>query len=94
MGEFKAVSDIDATVITLDEGEKGGRMTGPKEDDSVLKRRRTIKLGDIATIKDDFKEKTSYSRYNGKENVSVAIQRQAEANTIRTVQKVLGNLRR
>ncbi|MDD5680294.1 MAG: efflux RND transporter permease subunit [Candidatus Omnitrophica bacterium] len=93
MGEFKAVSDINATVVTLDEGEENGSAE-KREDESVLKRRRAIKLNDIAVIKDSFKEKTSYSRYNGKENVSIAIQRQAEANTIQTVQKVMKELKR
>ncbi|MDP3790128.1 MAG: efflux RND transporter permease subunit, partial [Candidatus Omnitrophota bacterium] len=92
MGEFKAISDIDATVITLDEGDESG-YTQNREDDSALKRRRAIKLSDIATIKDGFKEKASYSRYDGKENVSVAVQKQAEANTIRTVQRILKELK-
>jgi hydrophobic/amphiphilic exporter-1 (mainly G- bacteria), HAE1 family len=93
MGEFKAVSDIDATVITIDDEQKND-YTAKRDDENALKRRRAIKLSDIAVIKDSFKEKTSYSRYNGKENVSVAIQRQAEANTILTVQKVMKELKK
>jgi len=94
MGEFKAVSDIDSTVVTIDDDEKSGYIPSRSDNESALKRRRAIKLSDIAAIKDGFKEKTSYSRYNGKENVSVAIQRQAEANTIQTVQKVLKELKK
>ena len=54
--------------------------------------KRLIMLKDIAEIKDTVKEQTSISRYNGKENVSVAIQKQAGYNTIRVVADVLKRL--
>jgi HAE1 family hydrophobic/amphiphilic exporter-1 len=88
IGEFNAVSEIDSIVIGIDKSEEE-RYGLESERESALRKRRLIKLSDVATIKDGFRERASYSRYNGKENVSVAIQKQAEANTIRTVQKVL-----
>ncbi len=91
IGEFTTVSEIESTVIATDEGGKYEKRIRP-EDDSTAKKRKLIKLSDIAVIKDSFKERSSYSRYNGKENVSIAIQRQAEANTIRTVGKVIKEL--
>lgn len=93
IGEFKAVRDIDSTVIALDEPAEA-RYEYKRDEERALKKRRLIKLSDVATIKDGFKERTSYSRYNGKENVSVSIQKQADANTIRTVQEVMQELKK
>lgn len=93
IGEFGTVSEIDSTIITLDEPEEA-RYELRGQEKSVIKKRRLIKLSDVATIKDGFRERSSYSRYNGKENVSVSIQKQAQANTIKTVQKVLKELRK
>ncbi len=91
IGEFTAVSEIKSTVVATDEDKNYDRRVNT-EYDYTGKTRRLIKLSDIAVIKDSFKERSSYSRYNGKENVSVAIQKQAEANTIRTAEKVMKEL--
>lgn len=93
MGEFTAVPQIGATVIAVDEGEEYGAPERPGGD-SYAKDKRLIRLKDIGEVKDAFKERTSYSRYNGKENVSIAIQKQAEANTIQTVRRVLKELKK
>ncbi len=90
IGEFKAVSEIDSTIVALDEEQYGLKQ----REEKIIQEKRLIKLSDIADVKDGFRERTSYSRYNGKENVSVSIQKQAEANTIRTVQKVLRELQK
>ncbi|MBI4550130.1 MAG: efflux RND transporter permease subunit [Candidatus Omnitrophica bacterium] len=55
--------------------------------------KRLILFKDIAEIKDTFKEKTSISRYNGRENISVSIQKQAGANVIQVVDRVKSALR-
>ena len=44
--------------------------------------KRLVLLKDIAEIKDGFKEKKSVSQYNGEENISISIQKQAGSNTI------------
>lgn len=93
IGEFSAVKDIDSTVIAVDEPEES-RYESKREQETGVKKRRLIKLSDVAVIKDSFKERTSYSRYNGNENVSVSIQKQAEANTVRTIQKVMKELKK
>lgn len=49
---------------------------------------RLILLKDIAEVKDTFKEVTSLSRYNGKENISVSIQKQAVANTLEVAESI------
>jgi len=44
--------------------------------------KRLVSLGDLGVIEDTVKKKTSISRYNGKPNVSISIQKQASSNTI------------
>ncbi|OGW79613.1 MAG: hypothetical protein A3G33_07410 [Omnitrophica bacterium RIFCSPLOWO2_12_FULL_44_17] len=50
--------------------------------------RRLVMVGDIAEIVDGFHEKTTISRYNGKENISLTIQKQGSANTVQVVDRV------
>jgi hydrophobic/amphiphilic exporter-1 (mainly G- bacteria), HAE1 family len=88
IGAFSNIGEIGRTAIALDrahdapEPEDGsrGRAVDPSE--------RFIHLDDIAEIKNGFKQKTSFSRYNGQENVSVSILKQADANTIDTAKQV------
>ena len=54
----------------------------------ISKERQLIYLEDIAVIYDDVKERTSFSRYNGKDNISISIQKQALGNTVKIVEKV------
>lgn len=91
MGEFEAISDIEDTVIALIESEEA-QYGSKSEDEQMIKKRRFVRLSDVATVKDGFKERTSYARYNGRENVLVSIQKQADANVIRTAQKVAREL--
>lgn len=55
-------------------------------------KKRLILFREIADIKDSFKEKTSISRFNGKENISISIQKQADANVIQVVDRVKTSL--
>ncbi|MCK4463281.1 MAG: efflux RND transporter permease subunit, partial [Candidatus Omnitrophica bacterium] len=52
-----------------------------------------VLLEDVADIHDTYKERTSFSRYNGRENVSISIQKQAQVNTIQVVNRVKGALK-
>jgi len=54
--------------------------------------RRLVLLKDVATVREGLKEQTSISRYNGRENVSISIQKQAGYNTIHVVERVLERL--
>ncbi len=53
---------------------------------------RLILLKDVADIQRTMKERTSYSRFNSLENVTIAIQKQAQANTLAIVNEVLKKL--
>lgn len=101
MGEFEKVSEIPLTPITLYDVEEQERRereeargTYREQEKRIIHKKRLILLKDIAQIEDTFKEPTSHSRYNGRDNISIAIQKQADANTIRTVEKVKKELGR
>jgi HAE1 family hydrophobic/amphiphilic exporter-1 len=93
IGEFQKVEEIGDTVINVDDQEKAlgeQEVTSPqaRQEQEKAKYRRLVLLKDVSTITDTFKEIESYSRYNGQENISIAIQKQPAANSIITVEKV------
>jgi len=89
MGEFKHISEIGKVPIS-----KGispspffeNREESEKETDLIL-------LKDVADIKRTVQERTSFSRYNGRENVTLSIQKQAQANTIQIVDRIKKRLK-
>ncbi|MBI4436314.1 MAG: efflux RND transporter permease subunit, partial [Candidatus Omnitrophica bacterium] len=94
IGEFQKVHEIDEIVVKVTEPES---QTRPEE--TFRKARglpplrpeelgRAIRVKDVAVVKDTLKERTSYSRYNGNEDVSIAIQKQAQANTIHVAKNI------
>ena len=94
VGEYETVSDIPKTPVTVydlkeeqrkEEEERGIRR---ERESKLVHIRRPILLKDIAEIEDTFKEPTSYSRFNGRDNIAIAVQKQADANTIRTVASI------
>jgi len=82
----------------LEKGERGPRETLDTFREEVKKgvaEKRLVLIRDISNVIDGTAEKTSISRYNGKENISIAIQKQASENTIQLVdrlRKVLAEL--
>ena len=50
---------------------------------TVLTSKDFVALGDIAVIKEAAKKRTSFSRYNGKPSLTIALKRQSNANTMR-----------
>ncbi|MFH1800200.1 MAG: efflux RND transporter permease subunit [Candidatus Omnitrophota bacterium] len=67
------------------------RLRGEVEKQMLEKRLVTVK--DIGNVVDGLAGKTSISRYNGAENISVAIQKQSNANTIQVVDKLRKELK-
>jgi hydrophobic/amphiphilic exporter-1 (mainly G- bacteria), HAE1 family len=91
IGEFQNISEIGRTVIQVDKPPEDWELERP----GLLATRaphateqRLLHLDTIGVVKDTYKEKTSYSRHDGKENVSVAIQKQADANTLKVARRV------
>ncbi len=91
IGEFKNIGEIGRTVIQMDRapGEdffqqknmEAGRMSHSKDE-------RFVHLDALAEIRDTFRETTSFSRYNGQENVSISVQKQSDANAIKSAVRV------
>jgi len=94
MGEFKTVPEIKDTVVEVDILNPSQRVEQLTEEDEskVHEDKRLILLSDLATVKDTLKEDSSFSRHNGRDNISLAIQKQAEANTIQTVKRIHASL--
>ncbi len=91
MGEFKNIGEIGKTIVKVDkpkddqfpdEHRRNARRT------SDVSTERMIHLDALAEVRDTFKEQTSYSRHNGRDNISLAIQKQADANVLNTAERV------
>ena len=93
MGEFKVLSDIEETVVDRDIEDSGLRTLSPQQAQDTKERERLIYLKDLAELKDTFKDRTSISRYNGSENISVAVQKQAGVNILLVAQNVRARLK-
>ena len=73
----KIAEETRQTTDTLREKQK--RAIGEK---------RLILVKDIGEVRDSFREKSSISRYNGKENIALAIQKQGSANAVEVARRV------
>ncbi|MDP8233474.1 MAG: efflux RND transporter permease subunit [Candidatus Saelkia tenebricola] len=90
MGEFEAVEEIRNVVVDVQEvdppktqyEEYIRQMKGESSD------KRIIYVQDLGKVVDSLKDLTNISRYNGRENISIRIQRQAGANIIKVVKDV------
>ena len=94
IGEFQAVDEISNVVVGLDDRRKRSEFTGfdpqsqPEDDDKKIPHTRLMFLKEIATVKEALKEKTSVSRFNNHDNISLSIQKQADANTLQVANNV------
>lgn len=67
------------------------KLRGEVEKQMLEKRLVTVK--DIGNVVDGLADKTSISRYNGAQNISVAVQKQSNANTIQVVDRLRKELK-
>lgn len=104
MGEFSVVKEISGIAVSVDEQKEEPEkdlqrqqresLGGPLEkEQGVAPRQRLILLKDVATVKDTFRDPESISRYNGQDNVSLSIQKQAGANTVQLAKKIKEEIR-
>ena len=100
LGEFKEVSEIENIAVGKEEFEENQifpqyskKEIPTRSEEKFRPEEKLILLRDIATVSDIFKEKSSVSRYNGQENISVAIQEQAVANTLAVTDKIKARLK-
>ncbi|EKD28132.1 MAG: hypothetical protein ACD_79C00421G0001, partial [uncultured bacterium] len=105
MGEYQTTKDIEETLVSIENIKKGkydraarkeNEKEGVMKEDSDIEDRSSqfVLVKDIAAVTDGLKEKNSYSRYLGKENLSLSVQKQAAANIIETVDLVKSELKR
>ena len=87
MGEFQKVEEIKDVPAALDLPEDRAK-TVKEQEEKEKQGKRLVFLKDIAKIKDTVKEKTSISRYNGKDSVSLVIRKQSGTNSLRVVRGV------
>ena len=95
MGEYQKVAEIKETPTALDLPEEEAKTQKEKEK-KEKEGRRLVYLRDIAKVKDSVKEKTTISRCNGKDSISLVIRKQSGTNTLnvakgakREIQKLL-----
>lgn len=87
MGEYQKVAEIQETPTALDLPEEQAKTIKEKEE-KEKQARRLVYLKDIAKVKDTIREKTSISRYNGKDNVSLVVRKQSGTNTLNVVKGI------
>jgi len=95
LGEFQEVSEIKKIAVAKENPQTRKQFPQYGKDEGFISpyekarpEAKLILLSDIATVQDTFKEKTSISRYNGRENISVAVQKQATANTLAVAERI------
>ncbi|MEE9500421.1 MAG: efflux RND transporter permease subunit, partial [Candidatus Omnitrophota bacterium] len=86
LGEFEHVDEIRNIAVKVEEEEP--YVSWQEEEKEISEGRRLVLLKDVGTLYDTVKERTSFSRYNGEENISVSIQKQAQVNTLQVVNRV------
>ena len=92
LGEFGKVREIEDVAV----GSQGDQREEQGRGDAkgvISKDKRLIYVKDIAEVIDNVKERTSYSRYNDKENISIAVQKQALGNTVKIINRVKKRIR-
>lgn len=93
-GRFENVSEIAQTIVHVERPEIDPVYKWKKKDTGgQTGEQRLIPLSSLVTrIETTLKDKTSYSRFNGKQNISISIQKQADANTVQVSKNVARSL--
>ena len=103
IGEFTMVPEIRDVAVNVEDEETAPGSGRPERQQALQRQReqplrrehglrpspRLVLLRDVAVVKDTYKERTSRSRFNGQENISLAVQKQSGANTVQVVTRVL-----
>ncbi len=90
MGEFEAVKEIQDVVVDVQEVDPPQTQYEAyiRQAKGITSDKRIIHVKDLGEVYDSLKDLTNISRYNGQENISIRIQRQAGANIIQVVKEV------
>ena len=91
LGEFEHVQEIEEIAVKTGSRETDKRkqlLAEEEKDKNISEGNELVLLKDIGTVQDTVKERTSFSRYNGEENISLSIQKQAQSNTLQVVNRI------
>ncbi|HNX90522.1 MAG TPA: efflux RND transporter permease subunit, partial [Candidatus Omnitrophota bacterium] len=90
LGEFKEVKEINNLVVKDKTENPEEYLSGDERERyrGISRRPTVVRMKDVAEVKDTVKSRTSFSRYNGKENISISIQKQAQVNTIQVINRI------
>ncbi|MCG2710755.1 MAG: efflux RND transporter permease subunit [Candidatus Omnitrophica bacterium] len=94
IGEFSTVDemyDVPLLIEDRSEEEKNRRQELTREESE--RKKRVIYLRELGEVNDTLKEQTSISRYNGYDNISLSVQRQADANILAVNKKIYEKLK-
>lgn len=102
LGAFNKVEDLNRVAVAVDRAHLSSTLTSAEGRDkkrkgpSIRRSGQPILLGDVARVSDSFAEVQSFSRYDGRATVTLAVLKQAEANVVRVADDVkirLDNIR-
>ena len=90
LGEFKDVTEIEQVVVKgkSDEEERALPFEEKMAKRDISEEAELVLIKDVAEVQDTFKERSSHSRFNGRENVSISIQKQAQVNTMQVINRI------
>ena len=87
LGEFEHVEEIEDIAVKV-EDDKNPYATPEEKEKEISETRDLVLVKDIGVVLDTVKERTDFSRFNGEENITVSIQKQAQTNTVQVVNNV------
>lgn len=95
IGEFKKVSEMYDVPLLIEDKTDQEENRNPEQISSEEKERqkRVIYIRQLGEVKDSLKEQDSVSRYNGLDNISLNVQRQADSNTLEVNTKIYERLK-
>ncbi|OGW83950.1 MAG: hypothetical protein A3C47_00785 [Omnitrophica bacterium RIFCSPHIGHO2_02_FULL_51_18] len=92
LGEFQKAEEVADLPVRRD-NLKESKNPFLNEENLKLPSNRLILLKDVADVSRTQKKRTSFSRFNGLENVTIAVQKQAQSNTLKTVNLIKHKLK-
>ena len=85
LGEFQTVDQIRDVVVAGQDMGGGGRNRQDGDDEPAF---RQIRVADVATVVDGFREREEIARYNGSESVGLLVFKESGANTVEVSEQV------
>jgi len=91
IGEFQSIKEIGKVAVGREDYDEDTRKRRKKEDE--IPTHKLVFLEDVAKVVRQTKDRNSFSRFNGVENLTVSIHKQAQANTIQVARQIKQRLR-